>query len=51
MRERAARIGAALTVMSSASTGTEIVVVVPRRAIFRKPTATLFDRLRAHFTN
>jgi len=51
MRERAARIGAKLTVVSSPGSGTDIVVVVPGRAIFRRQTTTLFDRLRAQFTN
>jgi signal transduction histidine kinase len=51
MRERAARIGAKLTVLSSPGSGTDIVVVVPGRAIFRKQTTTLFNRLRAHFTH
>jgi signal transduction histidine kinase len=50
MRERAARIGARLTVVSSAGTGTEIVLIVPGRVVFRQ-AATLFDRIRAHFTN
>jgi signal transduction histidine kinase/ligand-binding sensor domain-containing protein len=50
MRERAARIGATLTVVTSAASGTEIRVTVPGRAIFREPAASLFDRMRAHFT-
>jgi signal transduction histidine kinase len=49
MRERAARVEAKLTVVSSANSGTEIVVTVPGRLIFRKPVAALFDRLRSHF--
>jgi signal transduction histidine kinase/ligand-binding sensor domain-containing protein len=36
MRERAARIGAQLTIASSAGTGTEVTVVVPGRIVFRK---------------
>ena len=51
MRERAARIGAKLTVVSSPGSGTDIVLVVPGRAIFREQTTTLFNRLRVHFTN
>ena len=51
MRERAARIGATLTVVSAPGSGTDIVVVVPGRAIFRRPTTTLFNRLRANFTD
>jgi signal transduction histidine kinase len=49
MRERAARIGATLKVASSADTGTEIVVIVPGRAIFRKPSRSLFDKFLARF--
>jgi signal transduction histidine kinase/ligand-binding sensor domain-containing protein len=47
MRERAARIGASLQVTSSADQGTEIVVVVPSRTIFRTQTSSLFDKFRA----
>lgn len=36
MRERAARIGANLTIVSSANSGTEIKVVVPGGIVFRK---------------
>jgi signal transduction histidine kinase len=36
MRERAARIGAKLTIASAANTGTEVVIAVPARVIFRK---------------
>jgi signal transduction histidine kinase/ligand-binding sensor domain-containing protein len=50
MRERAARIGATLTVVPSAASGTEIRVTVPGRVIFSEPAASLFDRMRAHFT-
>lgn len=48
MRERAARIGAKLTVVSSASAGTEITLVVPGPVIFRRQ-AGLLDRVRARF--
>ena len=51
MRERAARIGATLTVVSSANAGTEIKVIVPGRAIFRGQAAGLFTRIKAHFTS
>lgn len=47
MRERAARIGGKLTLVSSASSGTEITVVVPGRIVFRKATETRFERIRA----
>jgi signal transduction histidine kinase len=47
MRERAARIGGKLTLVSSANSGTEITVVVPGGIVFRKPTATRFDKIKA----
>jgi signal transduction histidine kinase len=37
MRERVARIGGKLTIVSSASSGTEITVVVPGGMVFREP--------------
>jgi signal transduction histidine kinase/ligand-binding sensor domain-containing protein len=39
MRERAARIGADLTITTSADSGTEITVIVPGRIVFRKRSA------------
>ncbi len=42
MRERAGRIGGKLTIVSSASSGTEIKLVVPGGIIFRKATPTWF---------
>ena len=42
MKERAARIGGKLTILTSASSGTEITLVVPGRVIFR--TARKFDQ-------
>jgi signal transduction histidine kinase len=36
MRERAARIGAKLTIASASNTGTEVVIAVPGRVVFRK---------------
>jgi signal transduction histidine kinase len=36
MRERAARIGAQLTIITSPDSGTEITLVVPGRIVFRK---------------
>ncbi len=47
MRERAARIGATLTVNSAPTSGTAIVVTVPGRVIFRKASARLATRVRA----
>lgn len=50
MRERAARIGGTLTVVSSATSGTEIMLVVPGGMVFRKKgTATLLGKLRPLF--
>jgi signal transduction histidine kinase/ligand-binding sensor domain-containing protein len=52
MRERAARIGAKLTLRSSSSSGTEIRLVVPGGIIFRKtmaPRRSFFTRMRALF--
>jgi signal transduction histidine kinase len=40
MRERAARIGAKLTIVSSAKMGTEITLVVPGGLVFRKADET-----------
>jgi len=46
MRERAARIGGRLAVVSSANSGTEINVVVPGRIVFRKPPAARFGKIK-----
>ena len=43
MRERADRIGANLTIVSSANTGTEITLVVPGGIVFRKAGAPPFE--------
>jgi len=51
MQERAARIGAKFTVVSSAGSGTEITLVVPGHVIFRRRAARLLDRVRARFTS
>ena len=40
MRERAARIGARLTMVSSANSGTDVKLIVPGSIVFRKPQAT-----------
>jgi ligand-binding sensor domain-containing protein len=49
MRERAARIGGKLTLVSSSNSGTEIKLVVPGRIIFRKMPGqrSLSTRIRA----
>jgi signal transduction histidine kinase len=49
MRERATRIGATFNIVTSSNAGTEIVVTVPGRAIFRRPSATRLRKLRAYF--
>jgi ligand-binding sensor domain-containing protein/signal transduction histidine kinase len=46
MRERAARIGGKLTLVSSATSGTEITVVVPGGIVFSKVSATPVGKLR-----
>jgi ligand-binding sensor domain-containing protein len=46
MRERAARIGAKLTLVSSASSGTEITLMVPGGIVFRKSNATAFKKIK-----
>lgn len=45
LRERAARIGAKLTVVSSANVGTEVTVVVPGSIVFRKPNKTPSEKI------
>ena len=46
MRERAARIGARLTMVSSANSGTEVKLTVPGSIVFRKPQATAKDKIK-----
>jgi signal transduction histidine kinase len=46
MRERASRIGARLTIASSARSGTEVSVVVPGRVVFRKPRVTAMEKIK-----
>ena len=50
LRERAARSGAKLTLVSSDGSGTDIILVVPGGVVFRKTAATLFERMRAIVT-
>jgi signal transduction histidine kinase len=50
MRERASRIGAALTMVNPTGGGTELTLVVPGRVVFREPAASLFDRMKARLT-
>lgn len=47
MRERAGRIGAKLTLDSSATSGTEVTLVVPGGIVFRDEGVTRFAPLRA----
>lgn len=47
MRERAGRIGATLTVVSTRGGGTEVALLVPGRVIFRTPGGTLLSRVAA----
>src|SRR5215472_15240297 len=47
MRERAARIGAKLTLVSSQNAGTEMTLLVPGRSIFRKPGTSPLEKLKA----
>jgi ligand-binding sensor domain-containing protein/signal transduction histidine kinase len=49
MRERATRIGARLTVVSSSSTGTEISVVIDGRIVFRNPHAAPLQKIKEIF--
>jgi len=52
MRERAARIGGTLTLVSSSSSGTEMNLVVPGGMIFGKPSPfrrSLFTKISSIF--
>jgi signal transduction histidine kinase/streptogramin lyase len=46
MRERAARIGGKLTLVSSANSGTEIAVVIPGSVVFQKESPTPFEKMK-----
>jgi signal transduction histidine kinase/ligand-binding sensor domain-containing protein len=48
MRERAERIGAQLTIVSSAASGTELTLVVPGRIVFRKTKKGLPGENKGH---
>ena len=50
MRERAARIGSKLTVVSSPNAGTEVTLVVPGRIVFRTANHTRSGTIRRFFT-
>jgi signal transduction histidine kinase len=47
MRERAARIGGTLTIVSSADSGTEITIVVPGAIVYRKAGGTPSAKIKA----
>jgi len=47
MRERVARIGGKLTVASSLDSGTEVKVVVPGGIVFRKPSPSPLEKVKA----
>lgn len=47
MRERADRIGATLSVTSAPGTGTEVIVTVPGRVIFRKTSTRIAAKIRS----
>jgi signal transduction histidine kinase/ligand-binding sensor domain-containing protein len=47
MRERAARIGGKLTLVSSANSGTEITLVIPGGIVFQKESETPFEKMKA----
>ena len=49
MHERAARIGAQLTLTSSATAGTEMTVVVPGRIVFRKANKNISTKGTSNF--
>lgn len=46
MRERAARIGGKLTIVSSADCGTEVKIVVPGSIVFGKSRVTLLNKIK-----
>lgn len=49
MRERAARIGAKLTIVSSAESGTQITAIVPGSVVFRRIGESRFRKIKASF--
>jgi len=49
MRERAERIGSKFTLNSVPDSGTEMTLVVPGKVIFRKASATRFERIKTFF--
>ena len=49
MRERAKRIGSKFTLNSAPNSGTEMTLVVPGNVIFRKASATQFEKIKIFF--
>ena len=49
MRERAARIGSKLKVVSEENSGTEVTLVIPGGIVFRKAGATRFEKIKTIF--
>jgi signal transduction histidine kinase/ligand-binding sensor domain-containing protein len=49
MRERAARIGGRLLIVSSPDSGTEVTIVVPAGIVFRKSRVTLLNKMKNVF--
>ena len=49
MRERAARIDSKLRVVSDENSGTEVTVVIPGGIVFRKASATRFEKIKNIF--
>ena len=49
MRERAARIGGRLSLVSSANSGTEVTVVVPGSVVYRRASAAQSNWIKAIF--
>ena len=49
MRERAARIGGKLLIVSSPNSGTEVTIVVPGGIVFKKSRVTLLNKIKNPF--
>lgn len=50
MRERASHIGARFAIANSATSGTQVRVVVPGRVVFRKPKVTRIEKIKMVLT-
>jgi signal transduction histidine kinase len=49
MRERAARIGGSLSLVSSANSGTEVALVVPGSVVYRRDSAVPSSWIKTNF--